>query len=86
MGTRNVRVTVMNVDEAGKLVLSPEQPDDGMPVVGTITDPDGVVSITNWAWATATSTRVATLRHHPLMQLRGREQRRCRTTLTRIGP
>ena len=58
MGTRNVRVTVMNVDEAGKLVLSPEQPDDGMPVVGTITDPDGVVSITNWAWATAISTRV----------------------------
>ena len=58
MGTRNVRVTVMNVDEAGKFVLSPEQPDDGMPVVATISDPDGVVSITNWAWATATSTRV----------------------------
>ena len=58
MGTRAVRVTVMNVDEAGKLVLTPEQPDDGMPVVATITDPDGVVSITNWSWATATSTRV----------------------------
>ncbi len=58
MGTRDVRVTVMNVDEDGKLVLSPEQPDDGMPVVATITDPDGVVSITSWAWATATSTRV----------------------------
>ena len=39
MGTRNVRVTVMNVDEAGKFVLSPEQPDDGMPVVATITGP-----------------------------------------------
>ena len=58
MGTKNVRVTVMNVDEAGKLVLSPKQPDDGMPVIATITDPDGVVSITNWSWATATSTRV----------------------------
>ena len=58
MGTKNVRVTVMNVDEAGKLTLSPEQPDDGMPVIATIEDPDGVVSITNWSWATATSTRV----------------------------
>ena len=58
VGTRAVRVTVMNVDEKGKLVLSPKQPDDGMPVIATITDPDGVVNITNWAWATATSTRV----------------------------
>ena len=58
MGTKNVRVSVMNVDEMGKLVLSPEQPDDGMPVIATVTDPDGIVSITNWSWATATSTRV----------------------------
>ena len=61
MGTKDVRVTVMNVDEAGTLVLSPEQPDDGMPVIASITDPDGVVSITNWSWATATSTRVVSL-------------------------
>ena len=50
-GEKTVRVTVMNVDEAGKLVLSPDQPDDGMPVIATLTDPDGVVSITNWEWA-----------------------------------
>ena len=50
IGTRNVRVTVENVNEAGKLVLGPEEPDDGMPVMATLTDPDGVVSITNWEW------------------------------------
>ncbi len=55
-GTKNVRITVMNVDEAGKLVLTPEQPDAGMPVVATLTDPDGVTSITNWRWAIADGT------------------------------
>ena len=65
MGTKNVRVTVMNVNEAGTLTLSPEQPDDGMPVIATIEDPDGVVSITNWSWATATSTRVVSLPPSP---------------------
>ena len=55
-GTKNVRITVMNVNEAGKLVLTPEQPDAGMPVVATLTDPDGVTSITNWKWAIADGT------------------------------
>ena len=49
-GMKNVRITVMNVDEAGKLVLSPEQPDSGMPVMATLTDPDGVEYITDWKW------------------------------------
>ena len=60
-GEKSVRVTVMNVNEDGKLTLSPEQPDDGMPVVATITDPDspaeyGGVVVTNWEWATTTSS------------------------------
>ena len=50
VGEKNVRVTVNNVDEPGKLVLTPAQPDDGMPVTATLTDPDGVVSITDWEW------------------------------------
>jgi hypothetical protein len=58
MGMKDVRITVMNVNEAGKLVLSPEQPDNGMPVVATVEDPDGVVTITNWRWARA-ATMVA---------------------------
>ena len=54
-GTMNVRVTVNNVDEKGKLELSPEEPDSGMPVVVTLTDPDGVEYITNRKWYTTGS-------------------------------
>ena len=57
-GTKNVRITVNNVNEMGKLVLTPEQPDDGMSVMATVTDPDGVESITDVKWASAPS-RVA---------------------------
>ena len=61
VGEKSVRVTVMNVEEDGKLTLSPEQPDDGMPVIATITDPDspaeyGGVTVTNWEWATSVSS------------------------------
>ena len=60
MGQKNIRITVENVNEAGKLTLSPKQPDDGMPVMATLEDPDVVVSITDWMWATTTlSTRTA---------------------------
>ena len=57
-GSKAIRITVHNVDEEGKLVLTPAQPDDGMPVIATLTDPDGVVSVTDWTWA-ATSTSVS---------------------------
>ena len=57
-GEKAIRITVFNVDEKGKLVLTPEQPDDGMPVIATLTDPDGVVNVTDWTWA-ATSTSVS---------------------------
>ena len=50
IGEKAVRITVMNVDEEGTLVLSPDQPDDGMPVIATLTDPDGVIQITKWQW------------------------------------
>ena len=56
MGEKAVRITVMNVNETGELTLSPDQPDDGMPVIATLTDPDGVIQIANWKWF-ATSTR-----------------------------
>ena len=54
-GTMNVRFTVNNVDEKGKLELSPEDPDSGMPVVATLTDPDGVEYITDWKWHESSS-------------------------------
>ena len=53
MGTKKVRITVMNVDEAGEVVLAPEQPHDGMAVTATLSDPDGVEIITDWTWYTA---------------------------------
>ena len=56
-GMKNVRIKVMNVNEAGKLVLSPEQPHAGMPVTATLTDPDGVEIVTDWKWA-ETGSRV----------------------------
>ena len=57
-GTMNVRITVNNANEAGKLVLMPEEPHDGMAVTATLTDPDGVEYITDWKWV-ATGSRVA---------------------------
>ena len=56
MDEKPVRIAVLNVDEMGTLVLSPEQPRDGEPVTATVTDPDGVVNITDWQWF-ATSSR-----------------------------
>ena len=54
-GMQKVRITVMNVDEKGKLVLSPEQPDTGTPVTATLMDPDGEEIITDWNWYSTTS-------------------------------
>ena len=56
MGEKPVRLTVLNVDEMGTLTLSPEQPRDGRPVIATLTDPDGIIGITDWEWF-ATSSR-----------------------------
>ena len=63
MGAENVRVTVMNVNEKSKLVVSPDQPHMGGMVTATLTDPDCDpncgVTITDWDWyatTTASST------------------------------
>ena len=49
-GTKSIRITVTDVDETGKLVVAPAQPHLGGMVVATVTDPDGVESITDWNW------------------------------------
>ena len=59
-GTKNVRITVNNVDEDGKLELTPEDPDSGMPVTVILTDPDGVKYITDRKWYT-TGSRLDTI-------------------------
>ena len=62
-GEKNVRITVNNVNEKGKLALSPDQPHMGGTVMATLTDPDCDpncgVTITDWDWyatTTASST------------------------------
>ena len=54
-GEKDVRVRVLNVNEAGSLTITPEQPLAGQPVVATLTDPDGIVAITDWTWATSSA-------------------------------
>ena len=47
----DVTITVTNVDEAGAVSLSPDQPQVGTELTATLTDPDGAVSATTWTWA-----------------------------------
>ena len=39
--SRDVAVTVTNVEEDGTVTLSNLQPEDGVPITATLTDPDG---------------------------------------------
>ena len=49
-GTRDVKVTVENADEAGMVTLSRTQPRVGVSVTANLTDPDGSVSGRTWQW------------------------------------
>ena len=53
---KNVRVRVLNVNETGSLSITPTQPVAGSPVVATLTDPDGIVTVTKWLWATSSDS------------------------------
>ena len=46
-----VNIDVNNVDEAGTVSVSPEQPQAGTALAGSLTDPDGSVSDGSWQWA-----------------------------------
>ena len=46
-----VSIDVSNVDEAGTVSVSLEQPEVGTPVVVSLSDPDGLVSDISWQWA-----------------------------------
>ena len=52
-GTRDVTVSVNNLDEVGKVTLSTIQPGIGQPVTAMLTDPDGGVSGARWQWHSA---------------------------------
>ena len=49
--TLGVTVTVTNVDEAGTLTISPEQPRVDASLTATLTDPDNGVTGETWQWA-----------------------------------
>ncbi len=46
-----VSIDVSNVDEAGTVSVSLEQPEVGTPVAASLSDPDGLVSNISWQWA-----------------------------------
>ncbi len=50
MTTQQVTVTITNVEEAGELRFSSEQPQVGTALLATVKDPDGNVSGTTWTW------------------------------------
>ena len=48
---RDVTITITNVDEAGTVTLSSEQPKIGIPLTATLEDPDGFVDDSvKWTW------------------------------------
>ena len=53
-GSTNVKVTVMDADEAGKVALSKIQPRVGIAVKASLSDPDGNLSKLTWEWWSAT--------------------------------
>ena len=49
-GTKDVKVKVTNIEEAGTVALSRTQPRVGVPVTASLTDPDGSISGLRWQW------------------------------------
>ena len=50
-GTKDVKVTVTNVDEPGMVTMSQRQPRVGVAITASVTDPDGDVSNITWQWS-----------------------------------
>ena len=50
-GTRDVKVTVENIEELGAVTLNRTPPRVGLPVTATLTDPDGSISGFTWQWS-----------------------------------
>ena len=50
-----VTITVTNVEEAGTVTLSHNQPSARTEVTATLTDPDGGVTIQSWQWASSST-------------------------------
>ena len=59
MATRDVIITVTNVEEAGTVKLSAQQPKAGVTLTASVTDLDGGVTGMKWQWSWATSATAA---------------------------
>ena len=61
-GEKKVRINVRNVNEEGKLALSPDQPYVGRTVSAMLTDPDCDpdcdLTITDWDWVATTTSSI----------------------------
>ena len=57
--TLSVTATVVNIDDAGVVSLSAAQPEEGIALTATLSDPDGGVSGITWQWASVASTNGA---------------------------
>ena len=55
--TQDVTVNVTNVDEAGRLTLSSQQPQVGTELTATLTDLDGGLSGQSWTWERSRNRR-----------------------------
>ena len=56
-GTKPVTIEIMNIDEPGEVTLTGRQPQAGVPLMVTVTDPDGPVALggLKWQWETSSS-------------------------------
>ena len=50
MATRDVKVTVTNAEEAGKVTLSQPRPRVGLAITASYSDPDGGLASAEWQW------------------------------------
>ena len=50
MATRDVKVTVTNAEEPGKVTLSQPQPRVGLAITAGYSDPDGGLASATWQW------------------------------------
>ena len=60
IGEMAVSITVMNVAETGKVVLTPAQPHLEVPVTASVEDPDGGVNVISWQWSKADNAAFGT--------------------------
>ena len=68
-GTLDITVTVTNVEEDGTVTLSNRQPEAGVSITATLTDPDGSISGVTWQWQSGgTNIEGATLRTYTPVQ------------------